>query len=134
MNAIVDCIRNDRMSVEEAVRRASESFAQMLLGTQDSYMKERVVDVEDICQRLICELCEPDCETDAMAMDEAGIMIAQDLMPSETMEMDTEKVMAFVTQKGSSVSHVAILVRSLGIPAVVGLIIPSCYIIFIVID
>ena len=90
----------------------------MFSAMDDDYMRERAADVKDISERLISILNGDD--TDASLNDEPAIIVADDLAPSETVQMDKDKVLSFVTVHGSLNSHTAILARTMAIPALVG--------------
>ncbi len=100
-----------------AVSCAGEAVAAMFAGMEDEYMKSRAADIRDISQRVLRALLKlPDEEIQS---EEPVILAAEDLTPSETLKLDKEKILAFVTVKGSVNSHTAILARSMGIPALV---------------
>lgn len=114
---IQNLINEDRLCAEYAVFETGKVFSKTFADMDDDYMKARSVDVLDISNRVIRKLTG---KAEAMLEgDEAVIILAEDLTPGETINMDKSKVLAFVTRKGSSSSHTAILARSLGIPALV---------------
>jgi len=105
-----------------AVQKAGKQLSDMFTSMDDAYMRERASDIHDITGRLIRILCFGSGNTGGdIESDTPYILAAEDLLPSDTMAMDTDKVLAFVTRKGSQASHLSILARTLGIPAVVGL-------------
>ena len=114
---IQNLINEDRLCAEYAVFETGKVFSKTFADMDDDYMKARSVDVLDISNRVIRKLTG---KAEAMLEgDEAVIILAEELTPGETINMDKSKVLAFVTRKGSSSSHTAILARSLGIPALV---------------
>ncbi len=104
-------------NVEYAVEMAQNQFTQLFASMDDEYMKARAVDIKDISQRVIRILLG--ILEDGVPTDEPVILIADDLTPSETVKMDKNKILAFVTVRGSSNSHTAILARSMNLPALV---------------
>lgn len=115
-NAIVSIITNQKVNAEYAVAVAADNFETMLASMSDDYMRARSADVRDISDRIIRCLNGADEENIGSGK---RIVCAADLSPSETVRMDKENVLAFVTVRGSSTSHTAILARTMGIPAVV---------------
>ena len=114
---IQNLINEDRLCAEYAVFETGKVFSKTFADMDDDYMKARSVDVLDISNRVIRKLTG---KAEArLEGDEAVIILAEELTPGETINMDKSKVLAFVTRKGSSSSHTAILARSLGIPALV---------------
>lgn len=116
--AIMDVIRTERVNAEYAVMQASKRFSEMLSQMDDPYMQERATDVRDISARL-CRILKGK-SADASEIEAGTILCARDLTPSQTVQIDRQKIAAFVTSAGSTNSHTAILARTLGIPAVVG--------------
>lgn len=114
---IQNLINEDRLCAEYAVFETGKVFSKTFADMDDDYMKARSVDVLDISNRVIRKLTGKAEAT--LEGDEAVIILAEDLTPGETINMDKSNVLAFVTRKGSSSSHTAILARSLGIPALV---------------
>ncbi len=110
-------IRSQQVNAEYAVATTGDNFAEMFASMDDAYMKERAADVRDISERVIRILSDAD--TKGMAEDEPVILVADDLAPSETVQMDKSKVLSFVTLQGSLNSHTAILARTMNIPALV---------------
>ena len=113
---IQNLINDDRLCAEYAVFETGKMFSKTFADMDDDYMKARSVDVLDISNRVIRKLTGK--AEAVLEGDEAVIILAEDLTPGETINMDKSKVLAFVTRKGSSNSHTAILARSLGIPAI----------------
>ncbi len=114
--AILGRIENDRLTAEYAVARTARDFAQMFSSMEDEYMRARAEDVKDISERIISNLTGEAKEENVLT--ERVIVCAEDLTPSETITLDKEKTLAFVTSRGSVNSHTAILARSMNIPAV----------------
>ena len=114
---IQNLINEDRLCAEYAVFETGKVFSKTFADMDDDYMKARSVDVLDISNRVIRKLTGK--AEAVLEGDEAVIILAENLTPGETINMDKSKVLAFVTRKGSSNSHTAILARSLGIPALV---------------
>ena len=114
--AIENAIRTQNVNAEYAVAVAGENFSKMFAEMEDEYFKARSADMKDISERLIRVLAGED---EKRSFDEPSIIIADDLMPSETVQLDKEKVLAFVTRWGSSNSHTAILARTMNIPALI---------------
>ena len=107
------------LNAEAAVQDIGEKFAAMFAAMEDDYMRERAADIRDITQRWVNNLLGV--ETGSLAsLNHPVIVFARDLAPSDTAQMDKEKVLAFVTEIGGRTSHSAIMARSLEIPAVVG--------------
>ncbi|MDD6202785.1 MAG: phosphoenolpyruvate--protein phosphotransferase [Lachnospiraceae bacterium] len=104
-------------NAEYAVETAKEQFAEMFAAMDDEYMKARAADIKDISQRVIRILAG--IREDGILTDEPVIVVADDLTPSETVKMDKNKILAFVTVRGSSNSHTAILARSMNLPSLV---------------
>ena len=117
IESIENIIRHESVNCEYAVAVTGENFSKMFSSMDDDYMKERANDVLDITQRIILVLNN---SSEKNSPDEASIIFADDLLPSETIRLDKSKVLAFVTKKGSVNSHTAILARNMNIPAVVG--------------
>ena len=117
IESIENIIRNEGVNSEYAVCVTADNFAQMFSAMDDEYMKARAADVKDISGRIINILQNR--STKGMQSGEPGIIVAEDLAPSETVQFDKSKVLAFVTKFGSANSHTAILARTMNIPAVV---------------
>lgn len=119
VDCIQSCMEGEACNAEYAVQAAGEQFAAMFAAMDDAYMQARAADIRDVSQRLLNNL---------MGIIEGGIdsdvpviLAADDLAPSETIQLDKSKILGFVTQGGSSNSHTAILARTMGIPAICGL-------------
>lgn len=117
-DAITDMISSQGFNAEYAVSSASDSFAEMFSSMDGDYMQARAADVRDISDRIIS--CLTDSKTEQLSNKDKLIICADDLAPSETISLDKNKVLAFVTAYGSSNSHTAILAKSMNIPAIIG--------------
>lgn len=115
--SIDNIIENQMVNAEYAVAVTSDNFASMFASMDDSYMKARAADIKDISNRIINNLSD---EISIVSDSEKMIVCADDLAPSETVSLDKDKVLAFVTAYGSSNSHTAILARNMNIPAIIG--------------
>mgnify|MGYP002590340382 FL=1 len=115
--SIDNIIENQMVNAEYAVAVTSDNFASMFASMDDSYMKARAADIKDISNRIINNLSD---EISVVNDSEKMIVCADDLAPSETVSLDKDKVLAFVTAYGSSNSHTAILARNMNIPAIIG--------------
>lgn len=118
LDAIHNMIRTEMVNAEYAVAVTGDNFSEMFANMDDDYMKARAADVKDISDRLVRNLTG-ETETDFDSM-EPSVIIADDLTPSETVQMDKEKILAFVTVHGSANSHTSILARMMNIPALIG--------------
>lgn len=116
-DSIANIITSQGVNAEYAVAATGDNFAKMFASMDDEYMKERAADVKDISERVIN--CLNGVKSDSIDNDEPVIIIADDLAPSETVSLDKDKVLAFVTVHGSVNSHTAILARTMAIPALV---------------
>lgn len=119
LDSIIQFIKNEQTNAEYATNITGENFAEMFLSMDDAYMKERAADVKDVTERLINNL--QGANHKMLQMEEPYILVADDLVPSETLQLDKSKVLAFVTRKGSTNSHTAILARMMNIPALIGI-------------
>ena len=117
-DSIKNIIETEYVNAEYAVSVTAENFAEMFAAMDDSYFQARAADIKDISNRLIVCLTDGGAKQDSV--DEKVIICADDLAPSETVSLDKEKVLAFVTAYGSSNSHTAILARNMNIPAIIG--------------
>ncbi len=117
-DSVINAIRTERVNAEYAVSTASDNFSVVFSSMDDPYMQARAADIRDISNRLIRTLTGKDADS-LRTEGEAPIICADDLAPSETMQLDRDKVSAFITAEGSVNSHTAILARTMGIPAVV---------------
>jgi phosphotransferase system enzyme I (PtsI) len=118
LDAIHNMIRTQQVNAEYAVAMTGDNFADMFAGMDDEYMRARSADVKDISNRLIRTLGGGD--QNNFDFKEPSIIIADDISPSETVQMDKSKILAFVTVHGSANSHTAILARMMNIPALIG--------------
>lgn len=116
--SIQNMIESQSVNAEYAVAMTGDNFSTMFAEMDDDYMKARAADVKDISERLVSVLSGVD--NDMGNLDELVILVADDLAPSETVQMDKSKLLAFVTEHGSSNSHTAILARTMNIPAIIG--------------
>ena len=114
---IVTLISQKKINAEAAVEETAQQFSEMFRSMDDAYMKERAADVLDISRRIQVQLCGG--EANYFSAYDGVILAADDLAPSETLQLDTDKILGFVTSGGSTNSHTAILARTLGITAVV---------------
>ncbi len=117
--AIEDLIVNQKLNAEAAVSQVAEQFAAMFAAMDDTYMQARAADVQDVSQRIIGILCGV--VQGGIASDVPVLLAADDLAPSETIQLDKSKILGFITAGGSGSSHTAILARTMGIPAIVGM-------------
>ena len=116
--SITNIIKGQEVNAEYAVATTGDNFSQMFAAMEDDYMRARAADIKDISERLISVLSGKD--NGAIGADEPAIIVADDLAPSETVQMDKDMVLSFVTVHGSLNSHTAILARTMAIPALVG--------------
>lgn len=116
--SVENIIRTEHVNAEYAVAATGDNFAGMFAAMDDDYMRGRAADVKDISERVIGIL--NGASDTGVAADEPVIIVADDLAPSETVQMDKSKVLSFVTVHGSLNSHTAILARTMSIPALVG--------------
>lgn len=120
MDEIREKIKSERITVENAISQVAKKYVDMFNSMEDEYLKERAADIKDVSERLIKNVLGIPIQSLADLAEEV-IVIARDLTPSDTAQMDKEKVKAFATDMGGRTSHTAIMARSLEIPAVVGL-------------
>lgn len=118
VSSITNMIETQNVNAEFAVAATGDNFAEMFSQMDDEYFKARAADVKDITERLISVLSEQESAGEIGA--EQVIVVADDLAPSETVQMDKDKLLAFVTRYGSANSHTAILARTMNIPALIG--------------
>ena len=124
VEAVVNMIETQSINAEFAVATTGDNFSAMFSAMEDEYMKSRAADVKDISNRIIQILSGQ--ESGGMgAVKEPVILVAEDLAPSETVQLDKSKVLAFVTRFGSTNSHTAILARTMNIPALIGVALPE---------
>ncbi len=119
VECILSCMEEEQCNAEFAVQSAGEQFAAMFAAMDDAYMQARAADIRDVSQRLLNNLMGV--IEGGIDSEEPVILAADDLAPSETIQLDKSKILGFVTQGGSSNSHTAILARTMGIPAICGL-------------
>ena len=119
LESIENIIRTQEVNAEFAVATTADNFAQMFAAMDDAYMQGRAADVKDVSERVLDILCGV--SGGMKEMSEPCIIAADDLAPSETVQLDKSKVLGFATMYGSSNSHTAILARTMNIPAVIGL-------------
>ncbi|MGN8888125.1 phosphoenolpyruvate--protein phosphotransferase [Blautia sp. HCP28S3_G10] len=118
LEAIQNMIQTEQVNAEYAVAVTGDNFAEMFAAMDDDYMKARSADIKDISERLVRNLSGQE-DTDLSSI-EPSVIVADDLSPSETVQMDKDKILAFVTVHGSTNSHTAILARMMNIPALIG--------------
>ena len=119
VECILSCLEEEGCNAEYAVQMAGEQFAAMFAAMDDAYMRSRAADIRDVSQRILNNLMG--IVEGGIDSEEPIILAADDLAPSETIQLDKSKILGFVTQGGSSNSHTAILARTMGIPAICGL-------------
>lgn len=118
LDAVKGILETQNAAAEYAVTATGENFSAMFAAMDDAYMQARAVDVKDISQRVVNILSGK--SEDSLLGDEPVILVADDLTPSETVQLDKSKLLGFVTRHGSSNSHTAILARTMNIPALIG--------------
>lgn len=118
MEAIFNMIRTEAVNAEYAAAVTGDNFSEMFAGMDDDYMRARAADMKDISTRLV--KCLAGHGNEGFEASEPAIIVADDLTPSETVQMDKDKILAFVTVHGSTNSHTAILARMMNIPALIG--------------
>ncbi len=119
VESVTNIIQSQEVNAEYAVATTGDNFSAMFAAMDDDYMKARAADVKDISNRVITILQGN--QTGGMDSDEPVILLANDLAPSETVQLDKSKVLSFVTRHGSTNSHTAILARTMNIPALIGI-------------
>ena len=119
VESITNMIRAQEVNAEFAVASTGDNFSKMFAAMDDDYMKERAADVKDISNRVISIL--QNAENGSVTGEKPVILLADDLAPSETVQLDKSKVLSFVTSHGSTNSHTAILARTMNIPALIGI-------------
>ena len=116
--SVHNIISTQQVNAEYAAAMTGDNFSEIFASMDDDYFKARAIDIKDITNRVVSILCG---NTESEVLDkEPVIIVADDLAPSETVQMDKSKLLAFVTRLGSANSHTAILARTMGIPALVG--------------
>ncbi len=118
LDSIKNIISTQKVNAEYAVGVTCDHFVQIFSSMDDDYMKERAADIKDISERLVKAFQEGE---GGFVLTEPVILAAEDLAPSETVQMDKSKILSFVTRQGSVNSHTAILARTMNIPAIIGL-------------
>lgn len=116
-DSVTNIITTQQVNAEYAVGVTADNFSGMFAAMEDEYMRGRAADVKDVSERLVMIL--RGAKKDGMEAEEPVIVVAEDLAPSETVQMDKDKILSFVTAQGSVNSHTAILARTMGIPALV---------------
>lgn len=119
VEAITNMITTQEINAEYAVGTTGDNFSQMFASMDDDYMRERAADVKDISERVVSILSGN--QGGGLVTDTPVILAADDLAPSETVQLDKDMVLSFVTQGGSTNSHTAILARTMNIPAIIGM-------------
>lgn len=122
IESVKNIIDTQMVNAEYAVAQTGDNFSQMFSAMDDEYMRGRAADVKDITERIINILM--DSRKGGINSEEPVIVLAEDLAPSETVQMDKSKILSFVSEKGSVNSHTSILARTMGIPALIGVDIP----------
>ncbi len=117
-DSVYEIIESEMVNAEYAAAQTGENFAKMFAEMEDDYFRARSADMKDISDRVIRVLSG---RTEKTSFDTPAIIVAEELMPSETVQLDKDKVLAFVTRLGSSNSHTAILARTMNIPALIGI-------------
>lgn len=117
LESIYNIIQVEKLNAEYAVAATGDNFSKMFADMQDDYMKERAADIKDISERLILNLSGDNGQNNCFS--EPVILVAEDLAPSETVQLEKDKILAFVTRDGSTNSHTAILARTMNIPAII---------------
>lgn len=118
-DSIKNIITSQEVNAEYAVATTSDNFSKMFTEMEDEYFQARAIDIKDISERIVCILNGRNTNTELG--EEPVIVVANDLAPSETVQMEKDKLLAFVTRLGSSNSHTAILARTMNIPALIGI-------------
>jgi phosphoenolpyruvate-protein phosphotransferase (PTS system enzyme I) len=121
VDEVIRMIREQKVNAESAFHEVSERYAAALAGVNDEYLRERATDMRDLTSRVLDNLLQVKSHVDLRGMTEPCILIGHDLSPSMTAQLDKKLVLGFATDIGGQTSHTAIIARSLGIPAVVGL-------------
>ncbi len=116
---VLRAISERRQNAEFSFYAVMQTYLESMRRVSDAYLKERTIDIEDICQRVLRNFSSDDLPENAL--DQAHLLVTYDLTPSDTASMDRSKILGFVTESGSFNSHTAILARALGIPAIVGI-------------
>lgn len=117
--SVIDKVEQENKNIEQALDKVCEEYYEVFRTMEDEYMRERAADIVDIRNRLM-RILQNKPESDLSTLKEPVIIIAKDLTPSDTATMSLEKVLGFITQEGGVTSHVSIMAKSMGIPALVG--------------
>jgi phosphotransferase system enzyme I (PtsI) len=120
-DSIENIIRSQEVNAEYAVGVTADNFSEMFLAMDDEYMRGRAADVKDVSERLVRILSGNDDNDNMSDSNEKFIIASDDLAPSETVQLDKSRVLGFILKDGSTSSHTAILARSMGIPAIIGI-------------
>ena len=123
IESITNMIEGQQVNAEYAVATTGDTFSEMFAAMDDDYMRERAADVRDVSNRVVSILQGNG--GNGLNADEPVILLADDLAPSETVQLDKSKVLSFVTRHGSTNSHTAILARTMNIPALIGVDFPE---------
>ncbi len=121
IDEVLRLIQSEKVNAEHAFATVAERYAAALAGVDDEFLRERASDMRDVTARVLSNLLGREDEVDLRHLHEPRIIIAHDLTPSKTAQLDRQNVLGFATDVGSKTSHTAIMARSLRIPAVVGL-------------
>src|ERR1035437_3184033 len=121
IDEVLRLIHEQKINAEQAFSTVSERYAAAVAAVEDEYLRERASDMRDVTARVLSNLLGRDDAVDLRHLNEPCIIIAHDLTPSKTAQLDRQNVLGFATDIGSKTSHTAIMARSLRIPAVVGL-------------
>jgi phosphotransferase system enzyme I (PtsI) len=121
VDEVIRTITEQKLNAESAFHEVSERYAVALAGVDDEYLRERATDMRDLTSRVLDNLLEVKSQLDLRSITEPCILVGHDLSPSTTAQLDKKMVLGFATDIGGKTSHTAIIARSLGIPAVVGL-------------
>jgi len=121
VDEVIRSIREQKVNAEHAFHAVSERYTAALAGVDDEYLRERADDMRDLTARVLDNLLEVRDEFDLRHLTEPCILVSRDLSPSTTAQLDKKMILGFATDVGGKTSHTAIMARSLGIPAVVGL-------------
>jgi phosphotransferase system enzyme I (PtsI) len=121
VDEVIRTIKEQKVNAESAFHTVSERYAAALAGVDDEYLRERAGDMRDLTSRVLDNLLQVKSQVDLRKITEPCILVGHDLSPSTTAQLDKKMVLGFATDIGGKTSHTAIIARSLGIPAVVGL-------------
>ena len=121
VDEVIRTIKEQKVNAESAFHTVSERYAAALAGVDDEYLRERAGDMRDLTSRVLDNLLQVKSQVDLRKITEPCILVGHDLSPSTTAQLDKKMILGFATDIGGKTSHTAIIARSLGIPAVVGL-------------